>query len=299
MNRKFSSNQSGTAIGRWNQAGVAGLPSSDFGCCLSRLERCPLNISKRDLWFPLIVLIGGCATLPEPIVERSVMESDDEIVRAIYANDVKHINDWLRSSSNNVNEAFSDHTFGYSFPLRTAASLGRVDVCRILIDYGAYLDPPPPSDKTVQLLARSAKTPLLAACFNHHAEVVSLLVKAGANVDAQDELGFSCLMWASSSFPPSGMLAEAGVGSQNTEATPREALEARYRAAKDRRNAERTVRALLKGGPNICLTNFAGETVFDMQPWNRRIHKIIVREALSHKGNRIDRSRTNCFPKDS
>ena len=71
-------------------------------------------------------------------------------------------------------------------PLHYAASLGHVDLCELLIRYGADTDA-----KTSKL-----ETPLHLAIARGHAEVVALLLKYNARLDIRDKNGMMPLQQA-------------------------------------------------------------------------------------------------------
>ena len=87
-----------------------------------------------------------------------------------------------------------------------AAQMGRVEVCRLLLDYGALVDSQQPHKVALKLaiimsgqmesntfcLAISTqkywRTPLHTAAIAGHADLCRLLIERGAVVDARDEV---------------------------------------------------------------------------------------------------------------
>lgn len=73
-------------------------------------------------------------------------------------------------------------------PLFYAVEGGNTRITGLLIQHGA--------DVNVRL-GKDEATPLMRAAASQHPDIVSLLLKAGAQLDAQDRLGATALMWAS------------------------------------------------------------------------------------------------------
>ena len=75
--------------------------------------------------------------------------------------------------------------------LSHAARYGFVNVAKVLLDYG--IDP---NIHDRDMLRRFFKTPLIHACQQGHIDMVKLLLEYGANVEEQDNHGFTPMYFA-------------------------------------------------------------------------------------------------------
>lgn len=87
-------------------------------------------------------------------------------------------------------------------PLTLAVSIGNIDVIRLLIHYGANVNP---------LVSGDSRSPLMEAIEKKRIRIAELLIKAGANVNAQNEAG-TVLYYAALNGSVSGieLLIDAG-----------------------------------------------------------------------------------------
>lgn len=110
-------------------------------------------------------------------------------------------------------------------PLTTATILGKHDICKTLLDFGADVNRQNNSGMTPLLLAsegghyllakiflrsdahidkpdRDGMTPLMWAAWSVHPECVALLVGEGANVNVRCNAGLTALTYAAGEVPP-------------------------------------------------------------------------------------------------
>lgn len=93
---------------------------------------------------------------------------------------------WLIASGMSVEKGDKEST-----PLFTAASNGRTDSVKLLLDNGASVD----------RSCFSGTTPLMgAAASDGHADVIALLLQRGADPNAQDDDGNSALMMSAEAY---------------------------------------------------------------------------------------------------
>lgn len=157
------------------------------GATMYLLERQPSDINlptKSDLRPPLhLAVFGGSDIMVRLLIEHGA----DFKSRDIYGNTALHVAvqtdadsivelllDESRKSHNQsiVNEGNND---GWT-PLHLAAYRGNTSTCKILLQYGAYID----------CQTKSGKTPLHWASIKSNKEVVTLLVEHSADLEATD-----------------------------------------------------------------------------------------------------------------
>uniref|UniRef100_A0A2K6FG32 Ankyrin repeat, SAM and basic leucine zipper domain containing 1 n=1 Tax=Propithecus coquereli TaxID=379532 RepID=A0A2K6FG32_PROCO len=131
-----------------------------------------------------------------------VEEKNETFKKALTTGDISLVQELLDSGIS------VDSSFRYGWtPLMYAASIANVDLVRVLLDRGANAS----FDKGKMfellmaaltqmflffLLLRRLMTPIMYAARDGHPQVVALLVAHGAEVNTQDENGYTALTWA-------------------------------------------------------------------------------------------------------
>jgi ankyrin repeat protein len=114
--------------------------------------------------------------------------SEDPIIKAAGSGDATFVTQLLEQGSS-VNE----RTASGLTPLMAAVIGGHVDVVRVLLASGANPNLRREPDNNMY----NEWSALLDACHaGHSAEIVTLLLQAGADIEVRDQSGYSPLMWA-------------------------------------------------------------------------------------------------------
>jgi len=116
----------------------------------------------------------------------AVAVSAGEIHEAIMRGDVARVTELIRAHPDIVHERNTNPTL--DAPLHTAATVGNVEIARLLLDAGAELEA---GD-------RDNSTPLHDACVTRKAEMVAFLMERGADVNRRDYNGGYALSFAAS-----------------------------------------------------------------------------------------------------
>ncbi|OQR73147.1 protein fem-1C-like [Tropilaelaps mercedesae] len=83
-----------------------------------------------------------------------------------------------------VYEVPFDHTMHYVTPLWCAAVVGKIEVCRVLVEHGA----------DVNTMSDTGSTAVRSACYMSNIDVVKFLVGLGADVNRPNQNGGTCLI---------------------------------------------------------------------------------------------------------
>ena len=137
-------------------------------------------------------LLSACKTTE---VNRSV--SPQDVMQAIKTNDMETIKAYTREM-----QQFGSEVFGRKY-LMLASSYGNTEMVEYMLDNGA--DPGPYVKKTLD-------TPLHYAAGGGHVEVIEVLLKAGANVNALDNFGKTPLHWTADANQPDAAVALLNAG---------------------------------------------------------------------------------------
>jgi hypothetical protein len=132
---------------------------------------CGLWLVPYEEWKLLMVRAHGVEHTPKNWIVRAAASGEIRLLNFLLANGLD-VNTRTRSGRT---------------PLGAAAAAGQIDAARLLIARGARLE-----DRT--LISR--ETPLIEAAQMNHADLVELLLDHGADLNAQDALGFTALAWA-------------------------------------------------------------------------------------------------------
>ena len=158
------------------------------GAIMYLLERQPSDVNlptKSDLRPPLhLAVFGGSEVMVRLLIEHGA----DLNSRDIYGNTALHVAvqadadsivelllDESRKSHNQCSYVNTGNNDGWT-PLHLAAHCGKTSICKILLQYGAYVD----------CQTKSGKTPLHWASIKSNREIVALLVEHSADLEATD-----------------------------------------------------------------------------------------------------------------
>lgn len=124
---------------------------------------------------------SNCVTCPNESVRQTLSEMDWErgIWNAAFSGDLDRINKLIGKAKNSRDLVNSLDNAGYT-ALHYAARNGHINICNILLSYGAYIDSQTRSGKA---------TPLYKAAVAGKEDVVKLLIQHGAKIDLQDADG--------------------------------------------------------------------------------------------------------------
>ena len=145
-----------------------------------------LKMSKTIIWlilyFPVMILTNSCNTSNSPsdsksdlISESSITTPDVPINTAVITGNIEAIKQHIKAKTNiNEKEAMSGST-----PLITAATFGKNDIAKLLIDAGANLS----------IQNNDGSTALHCAAFFCRIEIVQMLMDAHADMSIKNNFG--------------------------------------------------------------------------------------------------------------
>jgi ankyrin repeat protein len=185
----------------------------------------------------LLLLLCGCASINIP---------EGDIFELIMENDVSGVKQWVKGKHNmEVRWNYNVLWLERPTPLQFASSRGNVAICDLLISHGARIEP-----LEDPIVSASLASALTVACAERKLEVAKFLIEKGANVDHQDERGFTALMFASFGGNPLSRLDPGGQAAQEVY----------------EKQAEPFVRLLLEHKANTSLKTAANDTARGMAP---------------------------------
>ena len=118
-----------------------------------------------------------------------LQEGPEELGKALIKNSANgNLNEVVSLIKRRANVDYLDKKGGSA--LMWSSSQGHFNIVRYLLDHGAYVPIPEPSDN---ISATGLNTPLHWATFNGHIEVIWLLIKKGFACDRVDRFGNNCI----------------------------------------------------------------------------------------------------------
>lgn len=216
--------------------------------------------------FIVLCLFALCGALAAHATAENAQSSEEASLEFLVTNDLPFLENmdmWKAQLNKPGSEGFT--------PLHWAAYLGRLNIARKLIDAGAIVDSRSVND---------GKTPLHFAAQGQDYKMVELLINTGANVNVRDNLGFTPLHSASSSYYVE-LLASAGadVNARNNEQSTPLIIAVHF-------NRLQIVTALLKAGAYVNSRDRNGNTPLD---WAEHVRNIPMADALIRAGGQKSR----------
>jgi ankyrin repeat protein len=133
-----------------------------------------------------LIVLAGCGFNPQtPTMDGDDGTTDEQLVRAIMAEDAAKVEDLLAAGANP-----NAHDNKGNALLPMAAMSGQTEIVRLLLDEGADVN-------ITMKSSSSGKTALMQAAINNRSEIVELLITEGADVNqTESDSGYSALHFA-------------------------------------------------------------------------------------------------------
>lgn len=197
---------------------------------------------------------------------NSVLILNDKLFEAIATDNLKAVQALIDEGAD-VNAKLGRDLKGFSSAdtfktsLMLASKYGNADIAKALIKAGARVN------DTDSIWSATA---LMEAAQNDHADIIEILVASGANLEARNALGFTALLKAARGKTPgynkdttinairSLIKLGADVNAKDTTTESTALMEAAEC------NHVNTIKLLIASGADIHITNYFGETAFDV-----------------------------------